>query len=99
MEQLQTLSEGNCLANGRNIRALVLLTNSPQGVGGHTLKSIQIQFRETDVLIILKKDSPKGAKVAFIEANGLDDALYVMASLIKAKRVPWRDDRWASKKS
>lgn len=84
----------NVLANGRNFNAIRLLTGLSNGRSGHTLKQISFQFKETTVLIIMKKDSPNGPKVAFLEAHNLDDALWVAASAIKSRTIPWKDDKW-----
>ena len=84
----------NVIQNGRNFNAVRLLTGGDAGKNGHRLTAINFSFKDTTVLIILKKDTPTGAKVAFLEASSLDDALYVLATTIKSKTVPWRDDRW-----
>lgn len=78
----------------RNLMTLRHLVNEPQGVNGHRLTSINIQFKETGLLIILKKTAKTVPMVGFIEAANLDDALYVMANEIKSKRVRWRKDEW-----
>jgi len=89
----------NVLANGRNFNAVRLLTGLSAGKSGHTLRQISFQFKDETVLIVMKKDSPKGPKVAFLEAYTLDDALYVAASAIKSKTIPWKDDKWRSMRS
>lgn len=86
----------NVVANGRNWNALKLLTGLGQERMGHRLTAVNIQLKPNSVLIILKKDSPKGAMIAFLEAKGLDEALWVMASMVKAKRIPWKPDKWRS---
>lgn len=86
----------NVVANGRNFNAIRLLTGLGQQRAGHTLKTLSFHFKPDSVLIRLKKDSPKGPMVAFLEAEGLDDALWVAAQYIKAQRVPWKPDKWRS---
>lgn len=86
----------NVLANGRNWNAIRLLTGLSTGKSGHTLRQVNFHFKNETVLIIMKKDSPNGPMVAFIEADGLDNALWVAASYIKSKRVPWKVDKWRS---
>ena len=86
----------NVVANGRNWNCLRLLTGIGQEREGHRLIAIDIRLKGTSVLIVLKKDSPKGPMVAFLEAKNLDDALYVMASAIRSKAVPWKADKYRS---
>lgn len=85
----------NVVPNGRNWNAIRLLTGLSAGRSGHSLTQINFQFKATSVLIILKKDSPKGKMVAFLEASNLDSALFVLAYHIKSKRVPWKPDKYA----
>lgn len=89
----------NVVANGRNWNAIRLLTGLANGRSGHTLQQINFHFKDATVLIIMKKDSPRGPKVAFLEANTLDDALWVAATAVKSKKVPWKDDKWRSTRS
>jgi len=84
----------NVVANGRNFNAIRLLTGGEVGRLGHTLRQINFQFKDKSVLIILKKDSPTGPQVAFMEAPTLDVALWIVASAIKQKKVPWKADKW-----
>lgn len=89
----------NVLANGRNFNAIRLLTGLSAGRSGHTLRQINFQFHPDKVLIVMKKDSPNGPMVAFLDAYTLDDALYVVASAIKARTVPWKVDKWSTMRS
>jgi hypothetical protein len=89
----------NVVANGRNWNAVKLLTGTPHGRRGHKLTGITFTIKDDCVLITLKKTTPKGKQVAFITANTLDDALYVMASGIKAKNLRWKADKWGSIRS
>lgn len=84
----------NVLPNGRNWNTIRLLTGKNAGMGGHVLRQVNFHFKGTSILIILKKDSPKGPMVAFLEAETLDDALFVLATAIKAKTIDWRPDKW-----
>jgi len=84
----------NVVANGRNWNALKLLTGLGEGRRGHRLVAIDIRFNAATVTVLLKKDSPKGAMVAFLEARTLDDALWVTAKAVKSKRVPWKPDKY-----
>ena len=77
-----------------NLWSIRHLISEPHGVNGHRLTSINIHWKESTVLIILKKESPKGHQVAFLEARDLDDALFVMAHAIKSKTIRWRVDEW-----
>jgi len=58
-------------AIGRHWNTLRLLTGLAVGRSGHILTSMQLQFKEETVLIILKKKSPFGDQVAFLEAATL----------------------------
>lgn len=84
----------NVLANGRNLNAIRLLTGLSAGRSGHILRQLNFHINEGTVLIIMKKDSPKGPMVAFLEGATLDDALYVVAAAVKSKTVPWKPDKW-----
>jgi hypothetical protein len=95
----KTLYGHNVVENGRNWNCLRLLTGLGQTRRGHRLDAINISFKEESVLIILKKSSPKGPQVAFLEAKDLDDALYVMGQAIKSKTVPWKTDKFRSIRS
>ena len=61
---------------------------------GHKFVSIQITWKVDSVLVILKKDSPKEPKIAFIEAKDIEDALWCMAQAISSKKVAWKTDKW-----
>lgn len=84
----------NVVANGRNFNAIRLLTGLSKGRSGHSLVQLNFHFKDETVLIILKKDSPNGPMVAFLEAYTLDDALYLVAHAVKSKTVPWKADKW-----
>ena len=64
------------------------------GRAGHYLKEVKIILKKESVLIVLKKDGPKEAQVAFIEAAEFDEAIWVLSQEIKSKRVQWKEDRW-----
>lgn len=89
----------NVIPNGRNWNVIRLLTGLGEERRGHRLHSIQFNLKGDTVTIILKKDSPKGPQVAFLEAYNLDDALYVMAHHIKAKKLKWMPDKWRTMRS
>lgn len=83
-------------AVGTHWNTLRLLTGMAVGRSGHVLTSIRIDVKEDTVLIILKKKTPTGPMVAFLEAANLELVLWVMASAIKSKTVPWKRDKWGS---
>lgn len=89
----------NVVPNGRNWNYIRLLTGLGRERRGHRLHSIQFNLKPNKVTIILKKDSPKGPQVAFLEAQDLDNALYNLAWHIKAKRLKWRHDKWRAMRS
>ena len=90
---------GNLYGMGLNLAAIRHLTGLPQGKRGHRLTSIRFMFKEESILIILKKDTPKGKMVAFADAETLEGAIWVMAQLIKSKSLKWRTDKWTSPSS
>lgn len=89
----------NVVANGRNWNSLKLLTGMPTGKGGHVLRAVDVRINDDGVLVVLKKDSPKGPMVAFLNAKNLDDALYVVAAGVKAKNLGWKPDKFRSMRS
>jgi hypothetical protein len=89
----------NVVSAGRNWNSLRLLTGVGAEKEGHRLAAIDIRFKGDTVLIVLKKDSPKGPMVAFLEAMSLEDVLFVVASAIKSKAVPWKPDKFRSMRS
>lgn len=80
---------------GLNLNALCLIANVPHGRQDHVLKEIKIQFKEEHCLVILKKATPSGGQVAFLQAEDLAWALWAMAHGIKAKTIKWKTDKWA----
>lgn len=95
MPRQRAWQEGDpCYQTGLHWRSLIYLVRPQKGVAGHFLKEIKIQFKEDKILIILKKDSPKGPMVAFIEARRFGEVVWVMAHLIKSKQLRWRLDEW-----
>jgi hypothetical protein len=86
-------------AIGRHWNTIRLLTGLAIGKTGHILESMQLVFKDDTVLIILKKRSPAGRQVAFLEAATLELVLWVMASAIKSKSIPWRANNWTSMRS
>lgn len=89
----------NVVSNGRHWNALKLLTGNARELVGHRLTAVDIRFKGETVLVMLKKESPKGPQVAFLEAKDLDDALYVMAAAVRSKTIPWKADKWGSMRS
>lgn len=87
------------MVNGHNWNSIRLLTGCGKVVQKQQLVAIDMRFDVDKVLIILKKDSPKGPMVAFLETSNLDDALDVLARAIKAKAVPWKPDKYRSMRS
>ena len=84
-----------CYQTGKSLRTLIHLIHHGRVTKGHRLKSFSLQFKEGSVLIVLKKESPKGDQVAFIEAEGsMTAALWCMERAVKSKRVPWKQDKW-----
>lgn len=81
-------------AVGTHWNTIRLLTGMAVGKSGHILKSIRLDLKEDTVLIILKKTTPTGPEVAFLEAPTLELVLWVMASAIKSKTVPWKRDKF-----
>lgn len=63
-------------------------------VAGHRLTAINFKIKPDEILIILRKETPKGNKVSFISASSLDDGLDVLCQLIKNKQLKWKDDRY-----
>lgn len=96
MKAWHSKDDGNVSANGRNWNCLRLLTGLGQEKAGHRMKQINFQFKDNHILLILKKDSPKGPMVAFIECEDLDKSLWVAASLTKSKQIPWKADKWGT---
>lgn len=84
----------NVVANGRNWNVIKLLTGVGATRKGHRLVSISIHFKTDEVLVISKKEGPKGPEVSFLAAPNIDAALYVLASSIKSKQMGWRPDKW-----
>jgi len=82
--------------NGTTWATLRHLTHGNDGKDGHRLTEVRLVFKGETVLILMKKDSPKGPQVAFLEAYNLEDALEIMASGIKARNIPWKPDKWGS---
>jgi hypothetical protein len=81
-------------AVGTHWNTIRLLTGLSIGKSGHILTSIRLDIKEDTVLIILKKRTPTGPMVAFLEAPTLELVLWVMASAIKSKTVPWKPDKY-----
>lgn len=84
-----------CYQTGLYWRSLVHLTGLPGKKSGHRLTSIRLDFIESGIRIILKKQTPKGPKIAFLNCTDFDAALWVMSQSIKAKKLKWREDRYA----
>jgi len=83
-----------CYITGHRIRSLIHLVRPHKGRKGHSLTSIKINIKEESVLIILKKNTPQGPRIAFLEAGTMDEALWVMALGITSKTIKWREDEW-----
>lgn len=84
---------------GSNMLALRHLISDGETVRGHRFREIRVQWKDDSVLVILKKDSPKGPQIAFLEGIGFEEAIYITASAIKAKSVPWKLDKWKMRNS
>jgi len=82
------------VANGRNWNYIKLITGHAARWSKHNLKGINFQFLEDRVRIVIKKDSPKGPQVAFLEGSNADEALYNLAYAIKSKTLRWRPDKF-----
>jgi len=89
----------NVVANGRNWNYLKLVTRLQGGTKGHYLTEIRFKFTDEDVMVIVKKDSPKGPMVAFTGGPTLDHALYNLAFLVKSKGLRWKADKWRTIRS
>lgn len=79
---------------GMYINQIMNCTNQAKPTDGHRLTGINIRFTAERVKLILKKDTPKNPKVAYFEAATITYALWMAASALTSKRVPWRDDEW-----
>jgi len=96
-EKQQPIWIGGERAIGTHWNTIRLLTGMSVGRSGHTLTSIRLDIKEGGVMVVLKKKTPTGPKIAFLEAATLELVLWVMASAIKSKTVPWKPDRFAKK--
>lgn len=85
-----------CYQTGLSWRALVHLIRPKSGREGHYLREIRIVFKPEKVLVILKKDGPKGPQIGFIESESFDEAIWVMGQAVKAKQINWKADKWGS---
>ncbi len=85
---------GRLYGMGLNLNSLCLIANVPHGRQDHVLTEIKIQFKEEKCLVILKKVTPSGGKVAFYEAEDIAWALWILANGIKSKTVNWKEDKW-----
>jgi len=88
-----------CYQTGLYVRSIVHLLHHGRTTKGHKFKSVQVNFKEDSVLIILKKESPKGPQIAFVEARSFTAALWGMQQEITSKRIAWKADKWAKKSS
>lgn len=84
----------NFRQTGSNLMALRHLVADGKERRGHKFLEIRLQWKDDSLLVILKKDSPKGPEIAFIEGDTLEEAVYVMAHMVKSKTVPWKQDKW-----
>lgn len=87
------------MENGHNWNSLRLLFGFGRPIQKHRLTAVNLSIKEDHVLIILKKESPKGPMVAFLPAQDLEDALDVMCKAIKGNTIPWKPDKWVSMRS
>lgn len=88
-----------CYETGKNWRALVHLVRPRRGNQGHYLREIRLIFKPEKVLVVLKKDGPKGPQVAFLDAGNFDECLWVMAQAVTSKSLNWKEDKWVSMRS
>lgn len=86
----------NVVANGRNWNYIRLLTGHAERWTKHRLTGINFRFNADGILVVVKKDSPKGPQVAFIDGKDLDTALYNLAYGIKSKSLRWRPDKFST---
>lgn len=89
----------NVVANGRNWNYIKLLTGHAKRWTGHHLTGINFKFKDNEVVVVIKKDSPKGPQVAFVWGPDLDGALYNLAYEIKSKSLRWRTDKYRTTRS
>lgn len=71
--------------------------NYPDGLDGHVFKSVQIQFKDDEILVIMKKDTPKGPMVSFTSANSFIWALYNVHRGLITRKMRWMPDKWAKR--
>ena len=81
---------------GLQMQTIRLMVGGQGGKAGHRLKGLNIKFLDDEVLLVVKKDTPKGPMVAFFGAEDLEGAMYNLALAIKAKRIDWKPDKWGS---
>ena len=97
MPKQRTWQEGDiCYQTGLNWRSLIHLIRPRNGREGHYLTEVKIMFRRDGVLMVLKKDSPTGPKVAFIETEHFDSCVWVLKEHIVSKQVQWKPDKFRS---
>jgi hypothetical protein len=82
--------------NGYNWNSLRLLTGGEHGVKGHVLRAVDFRLQTDSVLVILKKDTPKGPMVAFVEGKDLDTALELVCHAVKSVTLSWKPDKYRS---
>lgn len=85
-----------CYRTGLQWRQILLIADHGQGNQGHHLKEIKFQFSDDQVKVILKKQGPHGAQVAFLSAETVDQALWALSLSMKAKQLKWYADRYAA---
>lgn len=92
--QEQTQYGFNVVANGRNWNYIRLLTSHAKRWTGHHLTGLNFKFTDEGVFVVIKKDSPKGPQVTFVDGPDLDTTLYNLAYAIKSKTLRWRPDKF-----
>lgn len=84
--------------NGKSWNAIRHLAAPGEILKGHKLVGMNFIFQEDKVLVILKKDSPQGSKVAFIDGASMDLCLWRVAQHISSKTLKWVDDKYKKPK-
>lgn len=89
----------NVVQNGRHWNRIRHLLGRDVTDSGHVLREITFKFKEDEVFIMVKKDSPKGPQIAFLDGGDVDKALWNLGRSIATKSLKWRPDKWRSMRS
>lgn len=82
------------MALGGYLALLEFGTFYGQPLAGHQMRSIEIKYREGDVLLILKKWHGKKPMIAFVGAYNLEQALQRAVYQLQHKELKWKLDEW-----